>query len=97
MKIVLKAVDGSVAIMELAPEADKDEAIRKFKECHPGRYISCHENIAIPEDRTHRDAWVLKRNKIIVDPVKAAALPDAELTLEERIKQLEDNFTRKDE
>jgi len=72
MKIFFKGKDNSVAIMELAPGADKMDAIKKFQAAHAGFYEEYfEEDIEVPEDRTFRDAWKLQGSKIIVDGVKA--------------------------
>ena len=73
MKIVLKAKDGSVAIMTLVEGADKDEAIRKFKESHPDENYGQEFEFEgkLPLDREFRDAWVVSGNKITVDKMKA--------------------------
>ncbi len=69
--IILKHIDGSIAIMELAPGADKDDAIRKFKEAHPGLYNEHHEgNFKVPDNREHRDAWTFSNNRINIDKDK---------------------------
>lgn len=66
--IVLKAKDGSIAIMELAPGADKEDAIRKLKEAHPGVYVEHHEgNFKVPESRENRDAWTFSNGRILID------------------------------
>ena len=75
MSIVIKGVDGSVAIMTLAPGADKEDAIRKFKEAHEGLYTDHFEAPvrALP-DRQFRDAWTYNGDKIILDPTKALSI-----------------------
>ncbi len=69
--IILKHIDGSIAIMELAPGADKDDAIKKFKEAHAGMYVEHHEGVfALPKSREHRDAWTFSNNRVIIDKNK---------------------------
>lgn len=69
--IILKHIDGSIAIMELAPGADKEDAVRKFKEAHPDVYIECHDgNFKLPDSREHRDAWTFSNNRVIIDKGK---------------------------
>lgn len=76
MKVILKAKDGSVAVMALAPGADKEDAIRKFKDAHPGMYTDHFEidDKELPVDREFRDAWTVSGNKITLDKMKAKAL-----------------------
>ena len=63
--IILKHIDGSIAIMELAPGADKEDAIRKFKLAHPGLYNEHYEgNFKLPQSREHRDKWKFFNGKI---------------------------------
>lgn len=73
MNIILKNKDGNVAIMTLAPGADKNEAIKKFNEFHPD-YCEAGENLLVPNSRQFRDAWTLKGNKVVVDVNKAAEI-----------------------
>ncbi len=69
--IILKHKDGSIAVMELAPGADKEDAIKKFKAQHPGVYIEHYEgNFKLPESREHRDAWTFSNNRITIDRSK---------------------------
>lgn len=71
--IIHKGKDGSIAIMILAPGADKVEAIEKFKNAHPdGFYTEHYEGeFKLPEDRLFRDAWTLKNNKVVIHEQKA--------------------------
>ena len=63
--IVLKAQAGNIAIMELAPGADKAEALRKFRELHP-EFIEDYEGeFELPGSSANRDRWTLKEGKII--------------------------------
>jgi len=73
MKIIFKGHDGSIAIMELAPGADKEDALRKFHEAHPGQYGDHIEgNIKLPESREFRDAWTIsEKGSIIINKEKA--------------------------
>lgn len=69
MKITLRGQDGSVAIMELASGADKDEAIRKLNDCHADKqYEHVDGSFDVPESREFRDAWKMERNKIVICP-----------------------------
>lgn len=86
MKIILKGNDNSVAIMELAPGADKEKAIKQFKECHPGMYGDYFEDIEIPTDRTFRDAWTLSQGKIVIDQKKAREIHLNRIRAERDIK-----------
>lgn len=64
--IIFKHVDNSIAIMELAPGADKDEAIRKFHIAHPGEYIEQYEGkFKLPESRANRDAWTFNGKTVV--------------------------------
>lgn len=70
--IILKSKSGNIAIMELAPGADKDEAIRKFQECHPEFIEHFEDDIKLPDNRLFRDAWKLNaRREIVIDDRKA--------------------------
>ncbi len=69
--IILKHIDGSIAIMQLAPGADKEEAVRKFKEAHPDVYVEHHEgDYKLPDSREHRDAWTFSNNRVIINKSK---------------------------
>lgn len=73
--ICFKGIDGSVAIMELAPGANKDEAIQKFRDSQPeGFYPEYREDVKLPKDRQFRDAWVMQRGEVKVDQKKAEAI-----------------------
>lgn len=76
MRILHKHKDGSIAIMVLAPGADKEEAIRKFKEAHPGEYVDHFEHDGeMPTDRKFRDAWTVNaKREVVVDAAKAASI-----------------------
>ena len=64
MNVVFKREDGTVAIMYLVGD-NKEEAIRKFRECHPGEYLEeYYENVEIPLDRSKRDNWKLIEGEI---------------------------------
>lgn len=68
MNVVLKGKDDSVAIMTLVEGADPEEAVRKFKEAHPGKYVEHFivDKVETP-DYKYRDSWILnKNNKIVV-------------------------------
>lgn len=73
MQILIKGKDGSVAIMSLVEGADKDEAVKKFKDSHPeGNYGDYFEfEGKLPLNREFRDAWTLNGSKIVIDEVKA--------------------------
>lgn len=72
MNIVFKGKDGSVAIMTIVDGANELEAIRKFLECHPGKYEKkFFKDVKLPEDKTHRDRWSIDAHgKIIIKPEK---------------------------
>lgn len=76
MNILLKAADGSVAIMSLAEGADKAEAVRKFKESHSdenyGDFFEFQGKL--PLSREFRDAWVVKGKDVVVDNAKALSI-----------------------
>lgn len=78
--------------MELAPNADKEEAIRKFKETHEGFYTDHIEgDFKFPKSREDRDAWTLVGNKIVVDKQKAKENiknRQPELTLESLLEEI---------
>jgi hypothetical protein len=69
MKTVIKCTDGSVAIMTLVEGADLDEAISKWKQSHPNKYLSHREmpDDAVPTDRTFRDAWTDTTPELTID------------------------------
>lgn len=73
MNILLKAADGSIALMSLAEGADKEEAVRKFKESHPdenfGDYFEFQGEL--PLSREFRDAWIHNGKDVVVDNAKA--------------------------
>jgi len=77
MKIILKAKDGSIAVMSLIEGADKKEAIRKFKEMHVEDMYEEHcevEADKLPKSREFRDAWTVSGNNIVVDSSKALVI-----------------------
>ncbi len=59
MKTLIKCTDSSVAVMTLVEGADLDEALRKWGDVNPGKYLSHREvdDSEIPADRTFRNAW----------------------------------------
>ena len=69
MKTVIKCTDGSVAVMTLVADADLDEAISKWKQVHPNKYLSHREmpDDAVPTDRTFRDAWADTTPELTID------------------------------
>lgn len=71
--VVLKGIDGSVAIMSLAEGASKLKAVEKFRDSHQkGFYPEYYDyKDELPLDREYRDAWTFKDNKIVVDESKA--------------------------
>lgn len=71
-RIAIKMADGTVAIMNVLPGADKNECLRKFKELHVGQYVK-HEEVntnELPIDRSQRDKWYLDENdkKVKIKP-----------------------------
>lgn len=69
--IIFKGKDNSVAIMELAPGANRTDAVEKFIAGHGGFYKEIGDDLELPKSREYRDAWVIKRNKIVIDKKKA--------------------------
>lgn len=69
MKTVIKCTDGSVAVMTLVDGADLAEALRKWGDVNPGKYLSHREmpDDAIPIDRRLRDAWGDTTQELIID------------------------------
>jgi hypothetical protein len=69
MKTVIKCTDGSVAVMTLVEGADLDEALRKWGDVNPGKYLSHRdmENSAIPKDREFREAWTDTTPEAVID------------------------------
>jgi len=77
MKIILKAKDGSIAVMSLVEGADKKEAIKKFKEMHvEDMYEEQFElkEDKLPKSREFRDAWTVNGSNIVVDSSKASLI-----------------------
>lgn len=78
MKTVIKQQDGRVAIMTLVDGADLSEALRKWSDVNPGKYLFHREmeDSAIPEDREFREAWtdITPEAVIDIDMVKAKAI-----------------------
>lgn len=68
MKIVIKTTDG-VQIMTLVGNSDVGEALSKWGDLHPNKYISHREmpDDAIPLDRTFRDAWADTTPELAID------------------------------
>ena len=74
MKIVIKTTDG-VQIMTLVAGCDVNDALRKWGDLHPNKYIS-HRSMpddAIPSDRTFRDAWADTTPELTIDVNMAKA------------------------
>ena len=74
MKIVIKTTDG-VQIMTLVGNSDVGEALSKWGDLHPNKYIS-HRSMpddAIPSDRTFRDAWADTTPELTIDVNMAKA------------------------
>ena len=74
MKIVIKTTDG-VQIMTLVGDSDVGEALSKWGDLHPNKYISHREmpDDAIPTDRTFRDAWADTTPELTIDVDMAKA------------------------
>lgn len=73
MNILLKGKDGSIAIMTLVEGADKEFAIKNFKDSHPdGFYVDYFEfNGKLPLSREFRDAWTHDGKDVTIDATKA--------------------------
>ena len=69
MKTIIKRVDGSVAIMTLLDNANEAEAIGKWKQVNPNKYLSHRQmpDDVIPTDRTFRDAWADTTPELVID------------------------------
>lgn len=69
MKTVIKYTDGSVTVMTLVDGADPLEAIRKWSDVNPGKYLSHRdmEDGAIPKDREFREAWTDTTPEAVID------------------------------
>ncbi len=69
MRTVIKCTDGSVAVMTLVEGADLSEALRKWGEVNPGKYLSHRdmEDSAIPKDREFREAWTDTTPEAVID------------------------------
>lgn len=69
MKTVIKCVDGSIAVMTLVDGVDLAEALRKWGDVNPGKYVSHREmpDEAIPTDRTFREAWADTTPEPVID------------------------------
>ncbi len=69
MKTVIKCTDGGVAIMTLVEGADLSEALRKWGDVNPGKYLSHRdmEDSAIPKDREFREAWADTTLEPVID------------------------------
>jgi hypothetical protein len=73
MKLIIKRADGTIAIMYLNKDADRDDAFNKFKESHPEEnFVDFFEYQGeLPSSREFRNAWAHKGNSVFVDSVKA--------------------------
>lgn len=80
-KIVWQRPDGGISItnlndLDLLPNETEDQMAERFKNklknlTHlNGSVVSIHKDLEIPQDKTHRDCWVLNGKKIEADPVK---------------------------
>jgi hypothetical protein len=74
MKIVIKTTEG-VQIMALVGDSNVGEALRKWGDLHPNKYISHREmpDDVIPSDRTFRDAWADTTPELTIDVDMAKA------------------------
>lgn len=79
-QILFKGQDNSVAIMTLAEGASESKAVKDFMECHSGFYERLEGNYKLPDSREHRDAWVVKGSKIVVDKSKMRSIEREQLT-----------------
>ena len=69
MKTVIKCLDGGIAVMTLVDGADLQEALRKWDDVNPGKYLS-HRDMpasAIPADREFRSAWADTTPELVID------------------------------
>ncbi len=69
MKIVIKCVDGSIQVMTLVGEADLSEALHKWSDVHPGKYLNHRvmPDDAIPINREFREAWADTTPEPVID------------------------------
>lgn len=107
MKTVIKCTDGSVAIMTLVEGADLSEALRKWGDVNPGKYLSHRdmEDSAIPKDREFREAWadttpelvidfdMVKARKIHLERIRAKRNKELDRLDKEQIKAQDQNNT----
>ena len=107
MKTVIKCTDGSVAVMTLVDGADLSEALRKWNDVNPGKYLSHRdmEDDAIPTDREFREAWtdttpeliididMVKARKIHLDRIRAKRNKELDRLDKEQIKAQDQNNT----
>lgn len=85
--IILKSKTGEIAVMTVVN--DKDSAIKNFQLQHP-EFVDYYEgDFEQPADRTFRDAWTLRNNKIVVDENKAMKI-HMERVREARNKKLDE-------
>jgi hypothetical protein len=99
MKIAIKTTDG-VQIMTLVDDADLSEALRKWADVNPGKYISHREmpDEAIPADRTFRNAWEDTTPELVIDINMAKArdihLADIRIKRNEELSKLDIEATK---
>lgn len=76
MLVAIQRADGGLSIMNVAPRADVNAEIDKWKTAHPNEYVShaAVTDTAIPADRAYRNAWRLNAGNIEHDMTKARAL-----------------------
>ena len=74
MKIVIKTTEG-VQIMTLVGDSNVSDALRKWGDLHPNKYISHREmpDDVIPTDRAFRDAWADTTPELTIDVDMAKA------------------------
>lgn len=68
--IFINRVDGGVSVMHLVGDADVNIALERWKDVHPGEYVSHSAGDTVPADRTFRDGWILNAGAVTHDMVR---------------------------
>lgn len=97
--ILIERADGGVSVMRLVGGADVNAAIKKWKDVHPGEYVSHSESDAVPGDRTFRAAWTMRGKKVGVDMPRALDVGRAMIRegRKPRLAALDVDYQRADE
>jgi hypothetical protein len=99
VRVAISRPDGSLAIMQFVTLVKRNPEDPGFVREPTSENITAEiakagfgaapwriiDDTDIPQDRTHRDAWKMENDKIVIDPTKAAAI-DEKRMLDEAVE-----------